>query len=67
MTELPLKGNYDQSKYKVYFADTGLIVAMLDEEASEDLRTNRNLGVYKGALYENMIGEALKKSGYDLY
>ena len=67
MADLPLKGNYDESKYKVYFADTGLIVAMLDDEASEDLRTNRNLGVYKGALYENMIGEALKKSGYDLY
>ena len=65
--ELPLKGNIDETKYKIYFADTGLIIAMLDEEAQEDLRTNRNLGVYKGALYENMIGEALKKSGYDLY
>ena len=27
----------------------------------------KNLGVYKGALYENIVGEALKKSGYDLY
>ncbi len=65
--ELPLKGNYDDTKYKIYFADTGLIIAMLDEEAQEDLRANKNLGVYKGALYENMIGEALKKSGYELY
>lgn len=65
--ELPLKGNYDETKYKIYFADTGLIVAMLDEEAQEDLRANKNLGVYKGALYENMVGEALKKSGYELY
>ncbi|MBQ8299768.1 MAG: ATP-binding protein [Clostridia bacterium] len=64
---LPLKGNFDETKYKIYFADTGLMVAMLDEEAGEDLRANRNLGVYKGALYENMIGEALKKSGYELY
>lgn len=67
MPELPLKGNYDESKYKIYFADTGLIVAMLDEEAQEDLRANKNLGIYKGALYENMVGEALKKSGYDLF
>lgn len=65
--ELPLKGNYDETKYKIYFADSGLLVAMLDEEAQEDLRANRNLGVYKGALYENIVGEALAKSGYGLY
>lgn len=65
--ELPLKGNFDETKYKIYFADSGLLVAMLDEEAQEDLRANRNLGVYKGALYENIVGEALAKSGYGLY
>ena len=27
----------------------------------------RNLGVYKGALYENIAAEALVKSGYQLY
>lgn len=65
--ELPLKGNYDETKYKIYFADSGLLVAMLDEEAQEDLRANKNLGVYKGALYENVVGEAMVKSGYQLY
>lgn len=65
--ELPLKGNFDETKYKLYFADSGLLVAMLDEEAQEDLRANRNLGVYKGALYENVVGDALVKSGYGLY
>lgn len=65
--ELPLKGNYDETKYKLYFADSGLLVAMLDEEAQEDLRANKNLGVYKGALYENVVGEALVKAGYQLY
>ena len=65
--ELPLKGNFDETKYKIYFADSGLLVAMLDEEAQEDLRANKNLGVYKGALYENIVGEALVKSGYCLY
>lgn len=65
--ELPLRGNFDETKYKIYFADNGLLVAMLDEEAQEDLRANRNLGVYKGALYENVVGEALAKSGYSLY
>ena len=65
--ELPLKGNFDETKYKIYFADSGLLVAMLDEEAQEDLRANKNLGVYKGALYENVVGEALTKSGCGLY
>lgn len=65
--ELPLKGNYVETKYKLYFADTGLLVAMLDDEAQEDLRANRNLGVYKGALYENIVADALKKSGFGLF
>ena len=65
--ELPLKGNYDETKYKIYFADSGVLVAMLDEEAQDDLRANKNMGIYKGALYENIVGEALVKSGYQLY
>ena len=65
--ELPLKGNCEETKYKLYFADSGLLVALLDEEAQEDLRANKNLGVYKGALYENIVGEALVKSGCGLY
>ncbi|MBT1165256.1 DUF4143 domain-containing protein [Bifidobacterium simiarum] len=65
--ELPLKGNYDENRFKLYFGDTGLFVSMLDGEASEDFRANRNLGVYKGALYESIVGEVLKKQGYDLY
>lgn len=39
-------------------------MAMLDEEAQEDLRANKNLGVYKGALYESIVREALTKCGY---
>ena len=65
--ELPLKGNYDETKFKLYVADTGLLIAMLDDEAQEDLRANRNLGIYKGALYENIVGEALRKCDYNLY
>ena len=65
--ELPLGGNYDPDMFKLYFADTGLLVSMLDEESQEDLRANKNLGVYKGALYENIVGEALVKQGYKLY
>lgn len=65
--ELPLGGNYEPDTFKLYFADTGLLVSMLDEESQDDLRANKNLGVYKGALYENIVGEALVKQGYKLY
>jgi predicted AAA+ superfamily ATPase len=64
---LPLKGNYDDSIYKIYTKDTGLLVSMLDEESQIDLRANKNLGVYKGALYENMVAEAFDKSGLELF
>ena len=65
--ELPLKGNTDESKYKLYYPDTGLLVSALDDEAQEDLRLNKNLGVYKGALYENFVAEAFMKQGLGLY
>ena len=63
--ELPLKGNYMPDNYKLYYHDTGLLIASLDEEAQEDLRANKNFGTYKGAIYENVVGEMLLKSGYE--
>ena len=65
--EVPLKGNFGDSKYKIYFADTGLLIALLDDEVQDDLRINANMGTYKGALYENIVAEALTKSGADLF
>jgi len=65
--ELPLRGNYDPSNFKIYYHDTGLLVAALDDEAQEDLRQHKNFGTYKGALYENVVGEMLVKQGYGLY
>ena len=65
--ELPLKGNIEEKKYKIYYPDTGLLVSALDEEAQDDLRINKNLGVYKGALYENFVAEAFVKQGLGLF
>ena len=65
--DLPLKGNYEENKYKIYFKDTGLLVASLDDEAQEDLRSNKNMNVYKGGLYENIVAEALSKQSYELF
>lgn len=65
--ELPLKGNYDPSNYKLYFRDTGLLIGSLDDEVQEDLRNNENFNTYKGAIYENVVADMLVKQGYKLY
>jgi uncharacterized protein len=65
--ELPLRGNYNPDNFKIYFHDTGLLIGSLDEESQEDLRYNRNFNTYKGAIYENIVGDMLVKQGYPLY
>lgn len=65
--ELPLVGNYDMSKYKIYFGDTGLLIASLDEEAQLDLRENKNFNTFKGAIFESIASETLVKEGYKLF
>ncbi|WP_372520803.1 DUF4143 domain-containing protein, partial [Candidatus Ruminimicrobiellum ovillum] len=64
---LPLKGNYNPDNFKIYFSDTSLLIASLDDEAQDDLRQNKNFNTYKGAIYENIIGDMLVKEGYSLY
>lgn len=67
LPELPLKGNYNPQNYKLYFRDTGLLIASLDDEAQTDLRANKNFNTYKGAIYENIVADMLVKSGYNLF
>ena len=64
---LPLKGNYNPDNYRLYFADTGLLIGSLEEEVQQDLRNNENMNTYKGALYENIVGDMLVKAGGALY
>lgn len=65
--ELPLKGNYNPAEYKIYYRDTGLLIASLDKEAQADLRQNRNFNTYKGAIFENIVADMLVKQGYELF
>ncbi len=63
---LPLRGNVIEDSCVLYYADNGLLLSQLDDEAQADLRQNKNLDVYKGGLFESIIAEALVKSGYEL-
>lgn len=64
--ELPLEGNAKSDAFKVYMRDTGLLVAMLEDGSAEDI-IDGNLGIYKGAIYENIIADIFAKSGKKLY
>ena len=64
--ELPVRGNTRSDAFKLYMADTGLLLSMLDDEAALDFKLNRNFNTYKGAVAENAVAEALRKAGKDL-
>ncbi len=64
---LPLKGNEEIDNFRMYYSDTGLLMASLDEESQDDLRKNNNLSIYNGAVFESIIASSLLKQGYDLY
>ncbi|MCL2628493.1 MAG: AAA family ATPase [Oscillospiraceae bacterium] len=64
--ELPFEGNAKSDCFKVYMCDTGLLMAMLEEGSQEDV-IDGNLGIYKGAIYENIIADIFGKSGKKLY
>ena len=61
--ELPVIAHLDHTKYKLYMADSGLLISMLDEESQQDIRVRRDIGTWKGGLFENVIAEALTKAG----
>jgi len=64
--ELPLEGNSKNSEFKVYMRDTGLLVAMLEDGSQANI-IKGNLGIYKGAIYENVIADIFAKQGKKLY
>jgi predicted AAA+ superfamily ATPase len=64
--ELPLEGFAMSDAFKVYMRDIGLLVAMLGDGSQEDV-IDGNLGIYKGAIYENIVADIFGKSGKKLY
>lgn len=66
ITELPLIGNADMNTFKVYMADIGLLVNMLDEGVQWKILQGDLLG-YKGAIFESLMADILGKMGRKLY
>lgn len=66
ITELPLNGNAIDDCFKVYMADTGLFVSMLDDGTQFDIMQG-NLHAYKGAIFENLVADIFTKMKRRLY
>ena len=66
ITELPLIGNAEMNTFKVYMADIGLLVNMLDEGVQWKILQGDLLG-YKGAVFESLMADILGKMGRKLY
>ena len=63
---LPLEGNKDEDVFKLYMQDSGLYVAMLEKGTAGDILSG-NLGIYKGAIFENIVADAFSKQDIKLY
>lgn len=64
--ELPLDGHVDGSAFKIYMADTGLFISMLEDGTQADVLSGKLLG-YKGAIFENLAADFFGKMGRKLY
>lgn len=64
--ELPLEGNKIQEIFKLFFTDTGLLVASLDEGTAGHILSG-DLGIYKGAIFEQSFADAYLKNKKKLY
>lgn len=62
----PLEAQKIASEFKIYYADTGLLVSQLDEGTAAQVLAG-NLSAYKGSVAENTVACALASAGIPLY
>ncbi|MCR4698531.1 MAG: AAA family ATPase [Bacilli bacterium] len=64
--EQPFDFVANKNEFKIYVADIGLLVAMLEDDIPFKILSNQ-LGIGKGMIYENLIADALHKLHKPLY
>lgn len=64
---LPLKAYEKESEFKLYIADTGLLMAMFGFSTKQAFLNGNLKGFAKGGIYENFVAEILTKNGYHLH
>lgn len=66
ITGLPLEGNAMTNVFKVYTTDIGILTAMLGAATRVDILQG-NLGVFNGAIFENLMADTLIKKSQSLF
>ena len=61
---LPLKAYEKENEFKVYFNDTGLLMALYGFTTKQALLRGTLTGFAKGGIYENLIAVMLTEKGY---
>jgi predicted AAA+ superfamily ATPase len=64
--EKPLEAYVELPTFKIYMSDTGLLISQFDEGVLKSLLSN-DLGIFKGALYENICAQMLHTYGKRAY
>ena len=64
--EIPFNSFEMCDVFKIYVNDTGLYIAMLDDDLPLEI-INNNMAIGKGSIYENVVADALTKNNYKLY
>ena len=62
----PLEGNKIDNIFKIYMQDSGLFISMLDRDCAAKILSG-DLGIYKGAIFENIIADSFSKQDKKLY
>lgn len=64
---LPLNAYEKDNEFKLYMADTGLLMALFGFATKQALLNGTLKGFAKGGIYENFVAETLVKNGYTLH
>ena len=65
--QFPLRAYEDESKFRVYLSDPGLLCAMYGFEMIAAIIRDELQGSMKGGIYENVVADMLVKAGRDLH
>lgn len=65
--QFPLRAYEDESKFRVYLSDPGLLCAMYGFEMIAAIIRDEFQGPMKGGIYENVVADMLVKAGRDLH
>ena len=65
--QFPLRAYEDESKFRVYLIDPGLLGAMYGFEMIAAIIRDELQGPMKGGIYENVVADMLVKAGRDLH